>query len=123
MANNDYRFIDKDPVIDVIRTEMQRYGNLHHGQIAKLSYESGVSHSTIYNWLNGDVRRPQSLSTRFVLEALGIEIKYVREDGTTVRQPQPTLITKAEQEAILRKDREREREREKAKREKEKERG
>lgn len=108
MSNNDYRFIDKDPVIDVIRTEAQRYGNLSGGQLQKLSLESGVSVSTLWNWFNGDTRRPQSLSTRFVLEALGVAIQYVREDGTKIRQPAATMISKAEQDKILKRERDRE---------------
>jgi transcriptional regulator with XRE-family HTH domain len=110
MSRDDYRFIDKDPVIDVIRTEAQRYGNLGHDQLSKLAYESGVSISTLHNWFNGDTRRPQSLSTRFVLEALGVSIKYVREDGTSIRQPAAQMISKTEQEKILKRERERERE-------------
>lgn len=117
MSNNDYRFIDKDPVIDVIRTEAQRYSsNLEGGYLAKLAYESGVSISTLYNWFNGETRRPQSLTTRFVLQALGVKIQYVREeDGKTIRQKPPEMISKAEQDKILKRDRERERERENAK--------
>lgn len=107
MSNNDYRFINKDPVIDVIRTECQRYGNLSNQQLAKLSLESGVSVGTLYNWFHGDTKRPQSLSTRFVLQALGVAIKYVREDGSTIRQHAPEMISKAEQEKILKRDRER----------------
>lgn len=107
MANNDYRFIDKDPVIDVIRTEMGRMGNLSGEQINRVAYDSGISPSTIHGWLTGDTRRPQSLTTRFVLEALGVSIKYVREDGTSIRQSAPSMISKAEQDKILRKDRER----------------
>jgi hypothetical protein len=108
MSNNEYRFIDKDPVIDVIRTEAQRYGNLSHSQLLKLSLDSGVSVSTLHNWFNGDTRRPQSLSTRFVLQALGVAIRYVREDGTSIRQPQAQMIPKAEQDKILKRERERE---------------
>lgn len=105
MTKNDYRFVDKDPVIDVIRTELQRYGNLSHDQLLRVSYESGVSVSTIRNWLFGDTRRPWSLSTRFVLEALGVRISYVRDDGTTIRQPAMQMIPQAEQEKILKAER------------------
>lgn len=105
--NNDYRFIDKDPVIDVIRTEAARYGNLGLQQLQKLSYESGVSVSTLRNWFEGATRKPLSISTRFVLEALGVKINYVREDGTTIRQPKMQMIPKAEQDKILKRDKER----------------
>jgi len=96
---------------------MQRYGNLNSEQITKLSYESGVSYGAIHEWLFGETRRPQSLSTRFVLQALGVSIKYERDDGTTIRQHEPELISKAEQARILKAERERreKREREKAK--------
>src|SRR5262245_22589037 len=111
--SNDYRFIDKDPIIDVIRTVLQRGGNLSQSQLDRVSYESGVAASTIHSWLFGYVRRPQSLSTRFVLEACGVSISYVDSDGKAVRQSKPDYIPKTEQNKILAKDREREREREK----------
>lgn len=110
--NNDYRFIDKDPVIGVIMGEMARFGNMSNSQIERVAFEAGVAPSTIWNWINGEVRRPQSLSTRFVLEALGVSIKYVRDDGTTIREKAPEMISKTEQEKILKKDREREKARE-----------
>ena len=104
MSKNDYRFVDKDPVIDVIRTAFQRKGNLSHEQILKVSYESGVSASAISGWLFGDVRRPWSLSTRFVLEALGVAIQYQFDDGKPYHAPAVKMISKAEQAAILKKE-------------------
>jgi hypothetical protein len=111
MSKDDYRFIDKDPIIDVIRTAFQKKGNLSHAQILKVSYDSGVSASAIDGWLFGDVRRPWSLSTRMVLEALGVEIGYTFDDGTTLDPPKPKLISKAAQQVILKKDEQREAER------------
>jgi hypothetical protein len=115
MPNDAYRFIQKDPIIDVLRTECQRYGNLSYEQLSKLSYESGVAISTLQNWFFGETRFPRNLSTRFVLEALGVKVVYQREDGSHCRQHQPEMMPKAEQEKILKKERQREREREKAK--------
>jgi hypothetical protein len=111
MSNNDYRFIDKDPVIDVIRTAFQKKGNLSHEQILRVSYDSGVSASAIEAWLFGDTRRPQSLSTRFVLETLGVAVGYTFDDGTTMGTPKAKMISKAEQQAILKKEEQREAER------------
>ena len=111
MTNDAYRFIDKDPVIDVIRTAFQKKGNLSHGHILKVSYDSGVSSSAISEWLFGKTRRPQSLSTRFVLETLGVEIGYTFDDGTVMGTPKARMIPKAEQQAILKKDEQREAER------------
>jgi len=113
LKNHDYAFIDKDPIIDVIRTAFQRKGNLSHEQILKVSYASGVSASAISGWLFGDVRRPWSLSTRMVLEALGVTINYEFDDGDELKAPKPKLIPKAAQQAILKKEEAREAERKK----------
>jgi len=109
MSKNDYRFVDKDPVIDVIRSEMQRAVNDHISQsyLEKVSYESGVSVSTIRGWLFGDTRRPWSLSTRFVLNAIGVKIRYERDDGSQVRQAPIVMISQIEQAKILKAERER----------------
>jgi hypothetical protein len=107
----DYRFIDKDPVLGVIRTAMQRQGNLSHEQIAKVAYDAGVHPHTIWSWLNGETRRPLSITTRFVLEALGVNITY-EQDGRAIREAKPELISTAAQREIMAKDREREKARE-----------
>lgn len=83
----DYRNIDKDPIIDLIRTEAQRHGNLGPEQLDQISYDSGVSTHTLKNWFFGDTKRPLSITTRFVLEALGCKVQVVRGDGTVVRGP------------------------------------
>lgn len=109
---DDYRFIDKDPIIDVIRTAMQRKGNLNPEQINRVAYEAGIHPGTLHNWLNGDTRRPLSLTTRFVLEALGVSIKYIDEDDKPIKMPAAELISAAKQREILARDREREKARE-----------
>jgi hypothetical protein len=102
----DYRFIDKDPVIDVIRTEAQRRGNLSKEQLKRLAYDSGVSVTTLDNWFSGQTRKPLSLSTRMVLEALDVKIVYERGDGTSIRQPGLEFKPKKEQDEIRRRDKE-----------------
>ena len=83
----DYRHIDKDPIIDLVRTEAQRFGNLSTEQLQKIADESGVSIYTLKNWFFGDTKRPHHLTIRFVLEALGCKMQVVRTDGTIVRGP------------------------------------
>lgn len=101
----DYRFIDKDPVIDVIRTEVQRQGNMSKGQLQRLSLDSGVSVQTLHNWFNGDTRRPLSLSTRFVLEALNVKVMYQRgEDQTFIRQPKLEFVSDKQRSEIEKRD-------------------
>lgn len=83
----DYRGIEKDPIIDLIRTEVEyQLGSteITTAFIDKLAYNSGISSSTLRAWFYGQTKRPQSLSTRFVLEALGVTVKYFRNDGSQV---------------------------------------
>lgn len=89
MGKRDYRFLrkEKDPIIDLMRTEAQRQGmrgEIAKGQIMRLSRISGVSDSAIRAWFYGDTLRPQSLSSRFVMAALGITVKYFGVDGREI---------------------------------------
>lgn len=72
----DYRHIDKDPIIDLVRSEAQNvYGsNLSPEALQRIADESGVSVQTIRHWFFGETKRPQSLTIRFVLEALDCQI-------------------------------------------------
>lgn len=88
MAHQDYRHIDKDPIIDIIRTEAQRGGDLKTEQLERIAHDSGVSVHTIRNWFFGDTRRPHNLTVRFVLEALGCRRVVIRADGTQIRGSQ-----------------------------------
>jgi transcriptional regulator with XRE-family HTH domain len=62
-----YSFKDKDPVIDRLRTMIQKEG-LTYSEIAELS---GVSVQTMYNWFDGAVRKPQYATVCAVAGALG----------------------------------------------------
>lgn len=115
MTQVDYRFIDKDPIIDVIRTAMQRRGNISPEQINRIAYDAGIHPGTLNNWLNGETRRPLSITTRFVLEALGVTIMYMDENDKRIKEPEPEMIPASKQREILAKDRERDKAREKRK--------
>lgn len=62
-----YSFIDKDPIIDSLRTAVssskKSYRELHE--------ESDVSVSTIRGWFHGSTRRPQFATVAAVLRATG----------------------------------------------------
>ena len=81
----------KDSVIDLIKTECQIDSGGSPGSripkayLEKLSHESGVGVTTIRNWLFGDTKHPRHLSTRFVLEALGVTTRRYRRDGTEIK--------------------------------------
>lgn len=69
-----YSFVDKDPVIDRIRTIVQDEG---------LSYQdihiiSGVSAGTLSNWFEGETRRPQYATIAAVTYSLGYKQEFVK---------------------------------------------
>jgi DNA-binding phage protein len=69
-----YSFIDKDPIIDKLRTLVKDV-NLSYGKIHE---ESGVSVSTMYNWFHGDTKRPQFATCMAVVRACGYDLEIVR---------------------------------------------
>lgn len=69
-----YHFIDKDPVIDEVRTVIQDEGLIKKlGIVADLS---SLAYSTIDGWLNGDTKRPQNASIMAVMISLGYERRW-----------------------------------------------
>ena len=62
-----YSFKDKDPVIDRLRTMIQREG-VSYSELADMS---GVSVQTFYNWFDGATRKPQYATVMAVAYALG----------------------------------------------------
>lgn len=67
-----YRFISKDPVIDLTRTVVQDSGYNYH----QISDASGVSVSTLYNWFHGGTKRPQFCTVNAVGRACGQELVW-----------------------------------------------
>ena len=93
----DYRHIEKDPIIDLIRTVIQmRCGghDIPYGFINRLSVRSGVSTGAIHNWLFGETKRPQQLSTKFVLSALDVETTYIDRLSKKAIQGFGTVVDK-----------------------------
>ena len=81
-----YRFRDKDPMIDQLRTACQEAypGGDRHRKIdyADISEKSGVSVSTLYNWFEGETRRPQFASMCAVARACDYDLVLVRKKKT-----------------------------------------
>ena len=69
-----YAFIDKDPVIDQVRTVVQGFGETH----AQISRASGVSSGTLHNWFAGPTKRPQFATINAVLRACNSELVIVK---------------------------------------------
>jgi hypothetical protein len=62
-----YNFVEKDPVIDVLRT-MQRDSGMSNQQIAE---KSKVSEGTIHGWFSGRTKRPQFATVAAAAVAMG----------------------------------------------------
>jgi len=62
-----YLFVDKDPVIDALRTEV----SAQKVRYKQLSAASGVSSTAISNWFHGRTKRPQFCTVMAVTRALG----------------------------------------------------
>ena len=73
-----YSFIDKDPVIDLVRTVVEDSESTY----TKIHEDSGVSVSTMHNWFRGKTRRPQFATANAVLRSLGREfvIRRIKRD-------------------------------------------
>ena len=66
-AYKSYNFVDKDPVIDLMRDMVRESGQTHK----EIHEQSGVSISTIYNWFDGPTKRPQFATVAAVVATLG----------------------------------------------------
>jgi hypothetical protein len=69
-----YNFIDKDPVIDEMRTRWQDSGHTQKW----VASVSGLAPATISNWFGGRTRRPQVAACSAFMGALGYERRWVR---------------------------------------------
>jgi DNA-binding phage protein len=65
-----YSFVDKDPVIDVMRTVVEDSKKSY----AKISRESDVSATTLSNWFYGKTKRPQFCTVAAVARACGLQL-------------------------------------------------
>lgn len=82
---NSYSFVDKDPVIDELRTVIQDEG----ASFTFIENSSGVSGQTIRNWFDGKTKRPQNASIEAVVRCLGYERRIKKPTGKKAAAPQP----------------------------------
>lgn len=78
-----YNFIDKDPMIDTLRTacqdmfpSAQKGSTISYGNV---SAESGVSDACLRAWFEGETRRPQFATLCAVARACGGDLVFVRK--------------------------------------------
>jgi len=80
-----YRFIDKDPIIDQMRTMLADSG-MTYGQVAAAS---GVSRSCLAGWFDGDTKRPHHASARAAIAVMGYQLTIVKEGHHRPNGPKP----------------------------------
>lgn len=81
-----YNFIDKDPIIDEIRTVYQDSGANYRW----ISEHSGVATGTLNNWFSGETKRPQAATINAVLRSLGYKLGVVAfADVVRIDPPMP----------------------------------
>lgn len=85
-----YNFIDKDPMIDIIRTVIFE----SKWSITFISNESGVSKNTINNWLYGETKRPTAAAMNAVLRVLGYKLDVVQYYQLSIVKPTPFKSSK-----------------------------
>ena len=81
-------FIDKDPIIDEIRTVYQDSGANYRW----VSEHSGVAPGTLTNWFSGATRRPQAATINAVPRPLGFKpgvVPFEQPAHIVPSMPQP----------------------------------
>ena len=79
-----YNFIDKDPIIDKVRTVIQDEGLM--AKLGIVSELAGVSKSTLDNWFEGITKRPQNYTVQAVVTSLGFESHFRRVEKIDVEK-------------------------------------
>jgi hypothetical protein len=69
-----YSFIDKDPIIDKVRTIVEDSGRSYN----YIESKSGVTSATLNNWFNGKTKRPQHCTVAAVARCLGYSLEFKR---------------------------------------------
>ena len=83
-----YNFLEKDPIIDEIRTLYEDSGVNY----AWIHENSGVSMTTLSSWFSGETRKPQCATVNAVVRALGFKLGFVPHAEPVrifPRMPQP----------------------------------
>ena len=75
-----YSFVDKDPIIDEIRTVVKESGATYQ----YIHALSGVSTNTLSKWFDGSTKRPQAATINAVLRALGYQLTVTKTSSAKV---------------------------------------
>lgn len=92
-----YRFMDKDPVIDKMRTLIQDQGLMK--KLELVHQLSGVSTSTLVNWFDGDTKSPQNRTIMAVVSSLGYKVDFVHDKDLDIEKELRAAKAWAEKQA------------------------
>jgi hypothetical protein len=93
-----YSFVDKDPIIDEIRTIVGASGASYKW----IEDTSGVTQSTLYAWFLGKTKKPQAATINAVLRALGYKLAPVPSGAEIIKfmPPMPLPIKQKKTRAL-----------------------
>jgi hypothetical protein len=101
-----YSYIDKNPVIDKVRTLIQDEGLIR--KLGVVHEISGVSTSTLDNWFNGTTRSPQHSTIAAVITSLGYQEEFVKKKDIDIekeREIAAKWLEQQEKKGAIRKER------------------
>jgi transcriptional regulator with XRE-family HTH domain len=78
-----YNFVNKDPMIDFIRTVVSESGLTYN----KICENSGVNHNTLRAWLYGTTKKPQAATMNAVLRACNYKLNISPIDAPMLIVP------------------------------------
>jgi transcriptional regulator with XRE-family HTH domain len=79
-----YRYIDKNPVIDRVRTLVQDEGLFK--KLGIVHEISGVATSTLNNWFHGETKNPQHGTIAAVITSLGYREEFIRDHDIDIEK-------------------------------------
>jgi hypothetical protein len=83
-----YNYVDKNPVIDKVRTLVNDEGLIRK---LKIVHEiSGVATATLDNWFNGTTRNPQHGTIAAVITSLGYKEEFVKDHDLDIEAERKT---------------------------------
>jgi hypothetical protein len=83
-----YNYVDKNPVIDKVRTLVQDEGLIK--KLGVVHEISGVSTSTLDNWFNGTTRSPQHATIAAVITSLGYQEEFIKKKEIDIEAERKT---------------------------------
>jgi hypothetical protein len=86
-----YRFIEKDPVIDELRTLVNEEGLSRRLNIVAIL--ANLHPSTVKNMFHGDTKKPQNATVMGIVTSLGYARKWVKERKLNIDEEVEIAVT------------------------------